>query len=118
MRAYAAAASHRPDCELVRRRVRVRLHADPNGPAVLTAFAAVEQGVTGACLRLRRGSDILTSINIGTLRVSPILERMLALMPEECTSTSVSAMVYFSFETDARLAKLQGMLQEARGGRN
>ena len=110
----AAAEASASMSGFVLRRVRVRLcrEAAPESDTVI-AFASIETNQEGAaCLRLRRGADILASLPVATLSVAIVGRGLLVLSTIGATVALPS--LWLKFETNARLTKFCDMLELER----
>jgi hypothetical protein len=109
-----------PTHAIIHQRVRVRLCASPDLPSGLIAFVSVETEHSGAaCLRIRRGADILMTVSVCSLNaqlVGPLLVRLSPRPPmsdQNDSTTPVSshlALVYLHFDSNERLTRFLALL--------
>jgi hypothetical protein len=118
----AAAEASAIKSDIVLRRVRVHLcrEAAPESDTVI-AFASIETTQEGAaCLRLRRGAEILASLPVARLSVAIVCRGLLMLSTTGATEAWPSLWLkpwpslWLKFETDAKLTKFCDMLELER----
>ena len=112
-----AIANRRPDPLETRVRVRVCASADQRGLGnSLIAFVRVDIGCKGRrCLNVLRGSDVLATMSIKSLRMECVGERMIALSPRTSANKAPPPVVFLSFEDKSRIAKFVEMLRRNIG---
>jgi hypothetical protein len=115
----AAAEASAIKSDIVLRRVRVHLcrEAAPESDTVI-AFASIETNQEGtACLRLRRGAEILASLPVERLTVAIVCRGLLMLSTTGATEAWPSLWLkpwpsmWLKFETHAKLTKFCDMLE-------
>ena len=109
-----ALANRRPEPLETRVRVRVCASADQRGlEKSLIAFVRVDIGCKGKrCLKVLRGSDVLATMSIKSLRMECVGERMIALSPRTSANKTPPPAVFLSFEDKPRITKFVEMLRQ------
>jgi hypothetical protein len=107
----AAAEASANKSDIVLRRVRVRLSPfETLVQSSLIAFASIEMGNSGSCLRLRRGANILGSMTLSSLKTERIGDLVIGLLADEGSQAGVPAIpttpsIYLHFESRTRVTK-------------
>jgi hypothetical protein len=107
----AAAEASANKSDIVLRRVRVRLSPfETLMQSSLIAFASIEMGNSGSCLRLRRGATIIGSMTLSSLKTERIGDLVIGLLADEGSLAGVPAIpttpsIYLHFENRTRVTK-------------
>lgn len=113
-----AIANRRPEPLETRVRVRVCASADQRGlEKSLIAFVRVDIDCKGRrCLKVLRGSDVLATMRIKSLRMECVGERMIALSPRTSANKAPPPAVFLAFEDKSRVTKFLEMLRRNLDG--
>ena len=102
--------------EQIHQRVRARLCASTNPAGLresLLVFASVELNDRGQrSLQLRRGTDVLATMTLRSLRLATISNRTIELAPQTHSKVACSPpVVFLSFEDEARVERFLALLR-------